>query len=254
MTLPEYIKNPMGKENAVFSQREMFRELYTDKFNKVMLREAGTLKARFFKDGDSRFTIHIKIPSEVIEKFYYDVVIQFTSKDPKDIISPNLDGYDAKFFSNDPAFVYTFAYAFNQNNLFIDDLAPKMSKQALTDKAKVRNPKNVIGYVKSIYFAYLYMHAHGFDKKAIYNGSGEPYDVQKLLSEIMPADEKIEMRQRMEANLEASKKKQKTVDKRALPTKPYNPNNIVRRTKTVSVVSSVKSAHRVSTSKYTKRK
>lgn len=254
MTLPEYIKNPMGKENAVFSQREMFRALYTDKFNKVMLREAGKLKVRFFKDGDARFTIHIKIPSEVIEKFYYDVVIQFTSKDPKDIISPNLDGYDAKFFSNDPAFVYTFAYAFRQNNLFIEDLAPKMSKLALTQRAKERNPKNVVGYVKSIYFAYLYMHAHGFDKKAIWNGSGEPYDVQKLLADVMEADEKIELRQKMGANLEASKKKEKAADKRALPTKPYNPNNIVRRSKMVSVVSSVKTASRVKTSKYTKRK
>ena len=34
MTFDEYIQNPMGIKNAVFSHREMYRELYKNKFNK----------------------------------------------------------------------------------------------------------------------------------------------------------------------------------------------------------------------------
>lgn len=41
MTFQQYIDNPMEKKNAVFSQRDMFRKFYTDKFDAVFLREVG---------------------------------------------------------------------------------------------------------------------------------------------------------------------------------------------------------------------
>ena len=33
----EYIANPLGNKTAVFSSREMYRNLYTDKFNILMV-------------------------------------------------------------------------------------------------------------------------------------------------------------------------------------------------------------------------
>ena len=41
MSFQQYIDHPMGKRNAVFSQRDLFKQLYTEKFDKVFLREAG---------------------------------------------------------------------------------------------------------------------------------------------------------------------------------------------------------------------
>jgi len=43
MSFQQYIDNPMGKRNAVFSQRDLFKQLYTEKFDKVFLREAGKI-------------------------------------------------------------------------------------------------------------------------------------------------------------------------------------------------------------------
>lgn len=200
MTLPEYIKNPMGKENAVFSQRNMYKDLYESKFSKIMLREGGLLKYYLYQSGKNKYLIHLRIPSEVIEKFYYDTVIEFYSNDPAELLSQSLNGYSVKFYSNDPAFVYTYAYSFKKNKLFIDDLAPKMSKIALTEKADIKNPKNLVGYVKSIFFAYIYMHAHGLDKKSTWVNVRN-YDKNELLATIMDADTKVALRQKAGAAL-----------------------------------------------------
>lgn len=251
MTLDEYIRNPMGKENAVFSQREMFRNLYEQKFSKVMLREAGLLKYRLFKDGDTRWLIHLKIPSEVVPKFYYDTVIEFTSVNPINILAPTLKDYNAKFYSNDPAFVFTFAHSFNKNGLFIEDLLGKMSKQAIEDKAKIKNPKDVVGYVKSIYFAYLYIKGHGLDKKAAWVADARPYDKNLLLAFIQQADDKVADRQRLGV---AHEKQSKAPKKAADNTARFSPEKSVNAVKTVKTVGSVKRVGSVKTVKHTKRK
>ncbi len=41
MTFDQYINNPMGIKNAVFSAREMYKELYTKKLNVILVREVG---------------------------------------------------------------------------------------------------------------------------------------------------------------------------------------------------------------------
>ena len=251
MTLEEYIKNPMGKENAVFSQREMFRNLYEQKFSKVMLREAGLLKYRLFKDGDSRWIIHLKIPSEVVPKFYYDTVIEFTSINPIHILAPTLKDYNAKFYSNDPAFVFTFAHSFNKNGLFIEDLLEKMSKQAIEDKAKIKNPKDVVGYVKSIYFAYLYIKGHGLDKKAAWVADSRPYDKNLLLAFIQQADAKVADRQRLGvAHDKETKAPKKKIDTGAR----FASEKTVNAVKTVKTVGTVKRVGSVKTVSRTKRK
>jgi hypothetical protein len=195
MTLEEYIKNPMGKNNAVYSQRELFKEIYTKKFDAVIAREAGTINYRLYKDSDRRYLIHIKIPSELVSKFYYDVIIEFTTNDATIELENSLKNYEVKFFSNDPAFVFTYAYSFAQNKLFIDDLKPKMSKRALKDGADIRNPKNVVGYVKSLYFAYLFIKLRGLDKKPIWAAEGVKYVARNLLAFVENADKKVEDRQ-----------------------------------------------------------
>ena len=43
MTFDEYINNPMGIKSAVISNREMYRKMYTEKFDKVMVREVGKM-------------------------------------------------------------------------------------------------------------------------------------------------------------------------------------------------------------------
>lgn len=250
MTLEEYIKNPMGKNNAVFSQKDMYRDLYTKKFDAVIAREAGRINYRLYKDNDKRYLMHLKIPSEVVSKFYYDVVLEFTTTDAAIAAQNSLKNYEVKFFSNDPAFVFTHAYSFAQNKLFIEDLKPKMSKKALNDKAEVRNPQNIVGYVKSIYFAYLFITLRGLDKKVTWLSEGVTYNKNDLLNFVEDADKKVADRIALGEEAEKAKAKKKKDEK-----KPIGNNNTFsgRSTvKTVPTISASKSSSK-STSKLVKQ-
>ena len=77
----------------------------------------------------NNFYVYFKIPSEVIENFYYDVVIEFVPANELVKNDNSLSKYNIRFYSNDPSFVYTFAHAMKSNNMFINDLSSKMSKR-----------------------------------------------------------------------------------------------------------------------------
>lgn len=156
MTYGEYIQNPMGVHNAVYSMRGMYEKMYRQKWDAILLRENGQIKYTLLKDSENYY-IHMKIPSEVVPKFYYDVVVQFypNKKKKASTLTQTLEDYNVRFFSNDPSFVFTFVHAFKKHDMFLTDLESKMSKDALNNKAAERNPKDEVGYVKSLYFAYL---------------------------------------------------------------------------------------------------
>lgn len=208
MKFDEYISNPMGRKNAVFGNREMYRNLYTEKLDKIMVRELGKVDYELYV-GKTEFYIHFKIPSEVVPNFYYDTVIMFYTEDESIYSSRTLKDYDVKFYSNDPSFVYTFAHAFLENDLFIRDLVPRMSKEAVKRVATEKNPRNEVGYVKSIYFAYLLANRYGLFNKVKFEAYAKKYNRKTLLENITHADEKIESRRLEEEKLNKEKKRTK---------------------------------------------
>ena len=208
MTIEEYVNNPMGKNNSVVpaSARELMRKDYGYRYNNLLLRENGKIDYKLYRiRKDNVYIIHIKIPSEVVNKFYYDVILRFSANSDVKELGTNLEKYNVQFFSNDPAFVYTYAHVFMREGLFVKDLLPKMSKLAIKEKPKVKNPNELKGYVKSIYFAYLYMKERGLFKTISY-GSAKEYNKEILLSEVEDADQKIEERQVQGAKVDKRKK------------------------------------------------
>lgn len=191
MTFGEYISNPMGRKSAVFNHREMYNDMYTKKLNELMVRENGKVLYELYNDNSHNYYAHIKIPSEVVPDFYYDTVVMFYPGDKATQVGRSLKDYNAKFYSNDPSFVYTFAHSFLANNLFIKDLVPRMSKEAVKKVAKERNPSNEVGYVKSIFFSFLIMNRYSLFNKVQYETYGRPYNKKEILSKIMHADDKI---------------------------------------------------------------
>jgi hypothetical protein len=204
-TFDQYINNPAGMKNSVISHREMYRAMYSQKLDAIYLREKGEIDYIVYKHKDD-YIIHMKIPSEAVENFYYDVVIQFSPPNTAGSLVSNISGYNVHFYSNDPSFVYTFAHAFNKHGLLIKDLIPKMSKLAIKERAKERNPDDQIGYVKSLYFAYLIMVNKNLFSKIRLDSMSVPYDKKKLLADVMDADEKVELRK--EGATPKKKKKQ----------------------------------------------
>jgi hypothetical protein len=147
----------------------------------------------------------MKVPSEVVEKFYYDVVIQFYPIDITNNTELHIKRYGVKFFSNDPSFVFTYAYVFKNNDMFIEELAPKMSKLALKEKPDQRNPYQIPSYVKSIYFCFLYMQTKSLFNKTHWKNYSSNLVWRNILHDIENADKKIKDRQ--EKGVEASKTK-----------------------------------------------
>jgi hypothetical protein len=252
MSFDKYIDNPSGGA-SVITNRNMYKDMYKSKFDKVLLRENGNITWKVYHNNDSydSFYIYIKVPSEVIEKFYYDVVIRLFTTENKKKSNANLREYAVEFYSNDPAFVYTFAHAFNKNNLFIKDLEPKMSRTALKDTAKVKNPKDNVWYVKSLYFAYLAMERYHLFNRSILNQHCKKYNKTELLFQITHATEKIEARQEAEAKLKKEKAKSTLIERKDKPllSKHTKISNIVKTStisKTPKTTKTVKSTKRTS--------
>ena len=217
MTFQQYIDNPMGKKNAVFSQKDIYRGAYTKKFDAVFLREAGKLTYFLYRDKKSdAFYAHIRIPSEVVPKFYYDVVIKFETKDNGLRAGNTLKEYDVRFFSNDPAFVFTFEHVFHKNGMFIEELKPKASKLALKKFPKEKNRFGIPGYVKSIYFAWLFMNRNNLFSKYTYDQFGQQFDLRTLMSNIEDTDTKIEDRQEKGRELDRQRAKRKRAEDDAI--------------------------------------
>lgn len=259
MSFQQYIDNPMGKRNAVFSKKDLFKQLYTEKFDNVFLREAGKINyALYVDEKNDRYIIHIKVPSETVKNFYYDAVIMFYSDDPAVKSSSSLQEYYVKFFSNDPAFVYTYLKVFLDNDMFIEDLKPKASKLALKQDPKVTNPYKIPGYSKILYFAFLFMKNKNLFAKFMYTSYGSKYSAKKLVDSVEHTDTKIASRQELGEKQAAEIAKQKKEEKKASqPSRQIDSpsGNIrgVKQTKTIGTVGSVKSMNTTKTVKTTSR-
>jgi hypothetical protein len=213
MTFEDYINNPMGKSSAVMTvaHREIMKGQYKVKFDNILLREKGKLDYRLFKDSkNNTYWIYCKVPSELCKNFYYDTLIKFSADEKVKSGGRDLFKYYARFYSNDPAFVYTYAYVFAHNKLFIDELSSKMSKEALRSKPSEKNPREDIGYVKSIYFVYLLMQNRNLNKVSVFEKQSDPLDANFLMNNIMPADQKIAERE--EAGRGVSQRKKVKID------------------------------------------
>lgn len=197
ITFDDYIKNPTGSRSRLVGERDIAQQVYNDKYNKMLLRCAGNINYLLFKEkapnkDNTRFIIYIQMPSESVEKLYYDVAIDFTADDDVKRRINKLDAYYVRFFSNDPNFIYTYAYAFNKAGLIIPELIPKISQKAIKEAPTHTNPNELAGYVKSIYFAYLFMRNKGLFNKMMWMNAASIPEMRTFFNRyIMESDKKI---------------------------------------------------------------
>ena len=256
MTFEQYIDNPMGKSNAVFSQREAAKAMYTEKYDRLILRESGRMYYQlFFDKSNDEYYAYIRVPSETVVGFYYDVVVKFLTSDNGLRTAAALSFYDIQFFSNDPAFVYTYANVFNRLGLFIPELKSKASKTAMKNDPVEKNAYGVPGYVKSIYFAYLFMKTHALFQKNTYRAIGTPYSSSKLKSLVMDTEQKLQERQDVAKDQQLAKKRAKMEQKRAAEVEKEQekktPKNITnaKSTKKTAAAKTTKASKSVGSSK-----
>lgn len=235
MTFKEYIQNPTGIGTGVMSYRKLYEDLYHNKFSIIMTREAGKIDYTLWKDGDKYCYCYIKVPSEVVPKFYYDVIIKFK-------VNPNrmnLLDCDAQFFSNDPNFSYVFAYAFKKHNLTIPELEFKMSKRALNTKPSEKNPQLIINYIKSLYFAFIIMKDKDLFQRSKYLDAPQ-FDKKKFAKLVEDTDVKIQDRQNRGEELEKQNKRKNNTkaSQKSTAATVSKVNNYISNTKNIGNVGS----------------
>ncbi len=208
MTFRQYIDNPMGRGSSIFSGRDIYKKQYTEKFDKLLLREAGNIYYKlYYDDRNDHYYCYMKMPSETVENFYYDVIIKFLPVDKKvNKGEQNLNNYKVQFYSDDPAFFYTYLHVFMEKDLFIDELKSKVPKAVSKDDKHIRNPAGIVGYVKTLYFAYLFMNLKQLFQKYLYRAYGEQYNRSKFIKEIDDMDKKLTTRQDLERELQKKKR------------------------------------------------
>lgn len=249
MTINQYITNPQLRGGRVMSgmMRESVRKNYTDRFYKLNLRENNKWTYTMYIDEENNeYYIHIKMPSETIKDFYYDVVFKFFVDENVKNVGTSLLNYYFQCFSNDPAFCYTYAYVFYNNDLIVPALKSRVSKLAKNDRPEVTNPTENTGYVKSLYFAYLLMKNRGLFNTLTW-GNAIEYNKDDLLNSVEDMNSKVSKREDEQKRLnERNKRKKETKESIAKHhTNRLSANekkNIVRKTKVIkNTTKSVKS-------------
>lgn len=208
MTFEQFISNPLGRNSAVLTvnARQTIMDSYAKKWDVILLRENGNINYHLYKDDrHNAYYGHFKIPSETVKNFYYDVVVKFTADARVGEGGRDLFKYSVQFYSNDPSFVYTYAYVFNKNDMFIKELTNRMDMDALRKPPKERNPHQNTGYVKTIVFAYLFMKSKKLNEKPRFETSAATYTREHLSGNIENADEKIKNRKEKNPELDEVK-------------------------------------------------
>lgn len=171
----------LGKGAVKIPAGEMI-EKYRKQYDAMKLRNLKFKHEVHALMPGARAIVHVKVPSETVDNFYYDVVLEFNP-----FISGNVAGKRAhsfedchiKVFSNCPSFVYTYAYVFyhmkdperGSDSMIIDKFNQKIPKdrlmvkgpektlgeKPLTDNPVIRNPYGLPLFDKSIYYAVFYV-------------------------------------------------------------------------------------------------
>ena len=196
MKIQEYMKNPSGK-GAVLPGRDIFIQNYDYRYQ--VLSKEKEFKMNIYTHDKFVF-YHVIIPSEgEYRENTYDVVIKFKP----DRLSNKLDGsykqYEIEFFSNSPAFAYTYAYVAKLNGYLVQELMDKYDEKLLSYPPTSRNPGMLFNFEKSIYFACKYILSNNQFLLKSYVKSHSKKLTKKVLKEIRTLS-KIEEEYKSEKN------------------------------------------------------
>lgn len=233
-------------------------EQYRKEYNAFQITDKSPFHYKVYtvSPGDRR-VVHVKVPSETVRNFYYDVLfeLEYTTTTSK------YEDCDVYIFSNSPSFVYTYAYVFyhldlNSSNseakkkrktgMLINTLSNKIPRERLlmagTEKTLpdqvlksppvVRNALGLPLWDKSLYYAIFYL----MDKVqfSIIKSTATKITEADLMRDIMDFDTLMEHRKAMaKRQREAKSYRDKQIEKQVRKagkkvTKPKRAMNAIK--------------------------
>lgn len=187
MTFKEIMQNPTGRGTGMVAARYSIIDNLNMRSETLLAKK--DIQFRVFSD-DEAFVVQFKVPSEQEEyKIEYDVVIRFI---PTNAESRSLSGYQVQLFSNSPAFSFTYAYVINERDWLVPELSGKFERQFTSTPPRERNPEEIYGFEKSIYFSlFLLRHRNVTFLSQLERLVYGKVDWALLLREIPSAQEKL---------------------------------------------------------------
>jgi hypothetical protein len=195
LKLKEFIYNPSGKYSSYLANRKIIVENLQSKFLQLLKDNNGKFPLKIYITGNNNYIFHIKIPSErknLKKPLFYDTIFEFylpTEENEK--VYSSLLAYNIRFWSNSPAFTFTYMYTANKYGLIPAWIINKSSNDALKKAPTVKNPVEIIGYEKSLNFAGQYIIEKGYEKISNIKSSLKKFNLKEILSEIKSSDEKL---------------------------------------------------------------
>ena len=251
----EDLMYPIGHGSAL-SMRIIEKDL-TDRFY-IYANQFIRIKSSY-KDGDNYY-VHLTIPSEnnarSLSEVFYDVVLEFYPRNKAQIALNYFNDYGVKVFSNSPSFLFTFTHVLNEKEALPDFISTKYyAKEALKNPPKVRNPIELLGIDKSIWFAIKYLtHNRLFHKIRFEQMCNRKGSYKNIAKDIKTQEEKLAERK---AQKQKPKPKKKKDNKKLENTEPadqkHTPSSLSQTAKngimkTNAMVTSMKSSQKHSMS------
>lgn len=148
----ENLMSPLGKGASAISMKAVQENL----MNKYYKSIHEVIKIYSLVDKNDYY-IFAKIPSErnsdVKHKVFYEVLLRFYPPEKTTESSMSIRAYAIEAYSNCPNFTFTFTNTFKSVGGLIDFIPVRYySKEALKKNADVRNPMNLLGIEKSLFF------------------------------------------------------------------------------------------------------
>lgn len=221
LTIKQLLQNPTGKFSAYMARRDKIIKDLDDRY-RLLMSKVQKVNFKIYKVKKD-YLFHFQIPSEEFpNNLYYDVCVLFCwENEVKD--DKTISEYKLKLFSNSPNFMFTYTYALEQNDMIIPFLKSKCSRLALTQAPTIRNPIEVYGFEKSIYFACRYIMDNNLTTIFDLDNNRHVYSETKLKSVIMTQQNKYEENKNIKKQIAAGKKTAKQASK----TKPMTNSKTV---------------------------
>ena len=208
---------PFGKGFAALSIKKLMDDMakrYTATIEKDM-------QVFAFKEKKDYF-IYAKVPSKTNDKYgtdkiNYDVVLQLTA--PSSANEKNdkeIRDWDVKVFNNNPSFMFTFNYAYNDRKALIKMPAGYYGAISLKQRPDTRNPMLLLGIDEDLWFTILFLDRnHWFERSIIDNicNGHANLNYKWLTEQVTPQETKLKEVQDRSLRHRNEAKKQKELEK-----------------------------------------
>lgn len=154
ISIRQMVDNPTGKGSGYVAARFRIKQSLNSVYVKNLRNHRKIFFAMPYVYPDGKVLYWVKVPSESykLNRVSYDCLIEISND-----TSRRFSLRPAKFFSNAPSFIFTYAYVFNKKGLMIDFIKGRLPQECLNVAPKVRNPIESLGYDKILYQALRYL-------------------------------------------------------------------------------------------------